>query len=309
MKDIISGIKNKTEQHFKNPGAIFGLLYPYVLIAGLGLGIYYIKNLDNIARENVPPVIKDSTVVTDLSVKNAIDVPPVNVLELKNSTPELLSEGEKLFKANCTSCHGENGTGGGPAAMGLNPAPRNFTSKDNWKNGTKLSQIYTTLQEGLPPSAMASYDYLLPKEKFALAHYIRTNFIPSPDADTDEDLQALDATYNLSAGQQIPAQIPVAKASVLILLENEKANDKIESIVKSLSSFSDNTGYTVFKRVTKNPKTSLSFLVKNSNWKNSLSGFINLVVNNVNQNGFNGSVFNLTNDEWSSLHNFMLKLI
>lgn len=309
MKDIISGIKNKTEQHFKNPGAIFGLLYPYVLVAGLGLGIYYIKNLDNIARENVPPVIKDSTVVTDLSVKNAIDVPPVNVLELKNSTPELLSEGEKLFKANCTSCHGENGTGGGPAAMGLNPAPRNFTSKDNWKNGTKLSQIYTTLQEGLLPSAMASYDYLLPKEKFALAHYIRTNFIPGPDADTDGDLQALDATYNLSAGQQIPAQIPVAKASAIILSENEKANDKIESIAKSLKSFSDNTGYTLFKRVTKNPKTSLSFLVKNSNWKSSLSGFISLVVNNVNQNGFNGSVFYLTNDEWSSLHNFMLKLI
>ncbi|MFZ2323236.1 MAG: cytochrome c [Ignavibacteriaceae bacterium] len=309
MKDIISGIKNKTEQHFKNPGAIFGLLYPYVLVAGLGLGIYYIKNLDNIARENVPPVIKDSTVVTDLIVKNAIDVPPVNVLELKNSTPELLSEGEKLFKANCTSCHGENGTGGGPAAMGLNPAPRNFTSKDNWKNGTKLSQIYTTLQEGLLPSAMASYDYLLPKEKFALAHYIRTNFIPGPDADTDGDLQALDATYNLSAGQQIPAQIPVAKASAIILSENEKANDKIESIAKSLKSFSDNTGYTVFKRVTKNPKTSLSFLVKNSNWKSSLSSFISLVVNNVNQNGFNGSVFYLTNDEWSSLHNFMLKLI
>ncbi|MCK7524830.1 MAG: hypothetical protein MZV64_48100 [Ignavibacteriales bacterium] len=65
--------------------------------------------------------------------------------------------------------------------MGLNPAPRNFTSKDNWKNGTKLSNIYTTLQEGLPPSAMAAYDYLLPKEKFALGHYIRTNFIPTPD--------------------------------------------------------------------------------------------------------------------------------
>ena len=122
-------------------------------------------------------------------------------------------------------------------------------------------------------------------------------------------MQALDATYNLSAGNDIPAQIPVAKASAIILSENEKANDKIESIAKSLKSFSDNTGYTVFKRVTKNPKTSLSFLVKNSNWKSDLSGFISLVVNNVDQNGFNGSVFYLTNDEWSSLHNFMLKLI
>ena len=309
MKEIISGIKNKTQLHFKNPGAIFGLLYPYVLVIVIALGMYYVKNLDNISRENVPPVLKDSTVVTDLAIKNAVVVPPVNVIELKNSTPELLAEGEKLFKANCTSCHRENGTGGGPAAMGLNPAPRNFTSKDNWKNGTKISQIYTTLQEGLPPSAMASYDYLLPKERFALAHYIRKTFIPNPDQDSDADLQALDATYNLSAGQEIPAQIPVAKASAIILMENKKEEDRIQSDLSNINSFSNEPGFSIFNKVLTNSKTVFSFLTKNSEWKNNLNGFINLVVNNVNQNGFNGSVFNLKNEEWTSLYNFLLKVI
>jgi hypothetical protein len=65
----------------------------------------------------------------------------------------------------------------------------------------------------------------------------------------------------------------------------------------------------VFNKVSKDSKIALSFLLKNESWKGSLSDFINLVVNNVNQNGFNGSVFNLKNDEWLSLHNFMLKLI
>lgn len=309
MKDIISGIRNKTKQQLKNPGAVFGLLYPYIIVVIIIIGIYYVKNLENISRESVPPVIKDSTVVTDIVMKNAVIVPPVNVLELKNSTPELLAEGEKLFKTNCVSCHGENGTGGGPAAAGLNPAPRNFTSKDNWKNGTKLSQIYTTLQEGLPPSAMASYDYLLPKEKFALAHYLRTNFIPNPEKDTDADLQALDAMFNLSAGQQIPAQIPVAKATTLILSENEKNVSKVDELINSLNSFNTEPGYNVFKKVCSNSKVLFSFLIKNSEWKNGLTSFINLVVNNVNQNGFNSSVFNLKNDEWNLLNKFLLKII
>ena len=309
MKAYFEGIKNKTRQHLKNPGAVFGLLYPYVLVVILIIGIYYVKNLDNISRQNIPPVLSDTTIVSDLTVKNAMNVPPINIMDIKNSTPELLAEGEKLFKSNCSSCHGEDGAGGGPASIGLNPAPRNFTSKDNWKNGTKLSQIYTTLQEGLPPSAMASYDYLLPEQKFALAHYIRTNFIPGPDTDSDADLQALDATYNLSAGLKLAAQIPVKSASIIVIKENQSAADKISSTLSSIKKYQTSNGYGIFSKVVTDKKVALSFLTKNSDWKQNESTFINLIVNNVNQNGFNGSVFILKNDEWNSLYSLMLKLI
>ncbi|HCY77845.1 MAG TPA: hypothetical protein DHV28_18200 [Ignavibacteriales bacterium] len=309
MKELIDGIKNKIAGVTKNPGAVFGLLYPYIIVIGIAIGAYYIHNIDNISRQSVPPVLPDTTVVADLKVKNAVNVPPINIMEMKSSTPELLAEGEKLFKANCSSCHGENGAGGGPASMGLNPAPRNFTSKDNWKNGTKLSQIYTTLQEGLPPSAMASYDYLLPKEKFALAHYIRTNFIPNPDMDTDADLQALDATYNLSGGLKIAAQIPVKNAGLLIINENKSAEDKINSVLEYLNKNNSENGVKIFNKVVKNKNTAFSFLTKNPQWKQNENTFVNLIVNNVNQNGFNGNVFNLGNDEWSSLYNLMTKII
>ena len=309
MKDILDGIKSKTEQATKNPGAKFGALYVYVLIVGLAIGIYYVKNLENISRQNLPPIITDTTVIMDLAVKNAMNIPPVRINEVSKSTPELISEGEKLFKTNCASCHGENGAGGGPASIGLNPAPRNFTSKDNWKNGTKLSNIYTTLQEGLPPSAMIAYEFLLPQQKFALAHYLRTTFIPTPDNDTDTDLQALDATYNLSAGLTLAAQIPVKNASLLMISENQTANRKIDSTLSSLNKYKPEIGFNTFSKVVKNKKVALTFLSKNSIWKKNENEFVNLVVNNVNQNGFNGSVFNLKNDEWNSLYNLMLKLI
>lgn len=308
MKDIIQGIKNKTS-HLKNPGALFGLLYPYILVMVLITGIFYVQNLDNITRQKVPPVMADSIVVQDIPAKNSVVVPPLNISEVKNSSADLLAEGEKLYKANCSSCHGENGAGGGPASMGLNPAPRNFTSKDNWKNGTKLSQIYVTLQEGLLPSAMAAYDYLLPREKFALGHYLRTNFIPDPDNDSDADLAALDATYNLSAGLQLPAQIPVAQASMIIVSENEKRVNKINSALSSLKNYSNDSAYKIFNHVVKSENTAFAFLEMNQNWRINEKAFKDLVVNNVNQNGFNGRVFNIDANEWNSLYNFLLKII
>lgn len=309
MKEIFDGIKSKTEQATKNPGAKFGALYIYVLVIILAIGIYYVNNLENISRQSVPPVLKDTTVVSDLVVKNAQTIPPIDIKTVSQFTPELLTEGEKIYKTNCASCHGENGAGGGPGSMGLNPAPRNFTSKDNWKNGTRLSNIYTTLQEGLPPSAMIAYDFLLPRERFAVAHYIRKNFIPTPDNDTEADLLALESIYNLSGGLQLAAQIPVKSASFLVVSENQITNSKIDSTVASIKKYQTEIGYNVFSKVVKNQKTVLSFLTKNSGWKQNESVFVNLIVNNVNQNGFNGSVFNLKNEEWNSLYSLMLKLI
>jgi mono/diheme cytochrome c family protein len=309
MKEILDGIKSKTEQATKNPGAKFGALYIYILVIILAIGIYYVNNLENISRQNVPPVLKDTTVVTDLWVKNAQNIPPIDIKTVSQSTPELLAEGEKIYKTNCSSCHGENGAGGGPGSMGLNPAPRNFTSKDNWKNGTKLSNIYTTLQEGLPPSAMIAYDFLLPRERFAAAHYIRSNFIPTPDNDSEDDLLALESTYNLSGGLTLPAQIPVKSAGFLVISENQTVNAKIDSTISTIKKYQSENGFDTFSKVVKNKKVALSFLSKNSEWKQNESAFVNLVVNNVNQNGFNTSVFNLKNDEWNSLYSLMLKLI
>ncbi|BDQ01710.1 cytochrome c [Ignavibacterium sp.] len=306
MKEFFEQIKEKVDEIKNSPGTIFGLVFPYFLIVGVLIGLYFVSKLEFLTRQKVPPVLRDTVVVSDLQMREAKVVPPVNLAEIKNATPQLLSEGETLYKSNCASCHGETGAGGGPASAGLNPAPRNFTSADGWKNGPKLSQIYTTLQEGIPGSAMVSYDYLLPEQKFALAHYIRTNFVPNPPEDTQADLDALDATYNLSAGQEIPAQIPVAVAKTIITQENEQNLNKVQSALSKIES-SQNKNF--FFRVTSNRSVALMFLVKNFNNINSEQNFKKIVINNVNQNGFNGNVFNLSDQEWSDLYKMIVSVL
>lgn len=306
MKEFFEQIKEKVEEIKNSPGTIFGLVFPYFLIVGILIGLYFVSKIEFLSRQKVPPVLRDTVVVADLQMREAKTVPPVNLSEIKNATPQLLSEGETLYKSNCASCHGETGAGGGPASAGLNPAPRNFTSPDGWKNGPKLSQIYTTLQEGIPGSAMVSYDYLLPEQKFALAHYIRTNFVPNPPEDSQSDLDALDATYNLSAGQKIPAQIPVAIAKTVIFRENEQYLAKVEAALTKIESSANKN---LFSKVTNNGKVALMFLVKNFSNIESEQNFKKIVINNVNQNGFNGNIFNLSEQEWTELYKLITSVI
>jgi hypothetical protein len=47
--------------------------------------------------------------------------------------------------------------------------------------------------------------------------------------------------------------------------------------------------------------------MRSPNWKDNLQQFVNLTVNNVNVNGFNGRLLNLNNNEWSILQNYLGK--
>ena len=43
------------------------------------------------------------------------------------TTPPGVSRGSQLFQDNCTSCHGSDGKGGGPAAADMTPKPADLT--------------------------------------------------------------------------------------------------------------------------------------------------------------------------------------
>ena len=302
ISDFIKSIK-------ENPGTIFGFLYPYILVIVVIIGLYYVANIGNVALNKTSAFIPDSTVVADLPVMQARTVPPVDIFKMKEPTEELLQTGKELYTKNCASCHNETGAGGGPASVGMNPAPRNFTSPDGWKNGRTLSGIYTTLEEGIEGSAMISYNFLTPQERISIIHYIRQEFITNPPVDTDDDLSALNSLYNLSSGMEIPAQIPVSTAINILTSENSGKADKLNQAIITLMTNKADYPAQLFHRVVINEKLALSSLINSENWKDGDAAFVNYVSINVNQNGFNSKVLELSVDERNTLINYLRKIL
>jgi mono/diheme cytochrome c family protein len=303
----MNNLKNKIEELKSDPGKIFGLLYPYILIVIMTMGLYYVTHLGNVARQTIPPVPPDTTKQVDLPVVEPRTIPPINIMEISKPTPELISQGKELFTTICQSCHGEDGKGDGPASAGLNPKPRNFTSKEGWKNSPKISGIFTTLSEGIPGSGMVAYDYLPPSDRIALAHYIRDSFVPSPPADNEGELTALDQTYSLSQGKEVPAQIPVKYAVDIIIKENDSVIQNLLQKVSQVSS-SNESGAKLFNEVTTDKARALTTLNYDKNWKQDYTKFRNAIVYNVSTNGFNNNIFKLSSDEWNTLYSYMNRL-
>jgi mono/diheme cytochrome c family protein len=302
---IIDFIKRVKE----NPGTMFGILYPYIFIIIVIIGLYYVANVGNIALNKTSAFVPDTTVVADLPVLQARTVPPVDIFKLKTPTAELLQKGKELYTTNCSSCHNETGAGGGPAAAGMNPAPRNFASPDGWKNGRTLSGIYTTLEEGIEGSSMISYNFLTPQDRISLAHYIRQEFMSNPPMDTDGDLSALNSLYNLSSGMKIPAQIPVRTAMQIISLETYDKTVKLNNALKVIES--DRTKYPIIllESIVDDEKLALSALINSGSWKTSDKAFLDFITLNVNQNGFNTKVFNLSDADRNLLFSYLKQIL
>jgi len=306
IKQIISDFINKVKE---NPGTIFGFLYPYVLTIIIIIGLYYVANVGNIAINKTSAFIPDTTVIADLPVVQARTVPPVDIFKIKDPTDELIQKGKELYTTNCASCHNETGAGGGPAAVGMNPAPRNFTNPDGWKNGRTLSAIYTTLEEGIEGSSMISYNFLTPQERFSIAHYIRQEFMTNPPVDTEDDLSALNSLYNLASGMEIPAQIPVSTAIGILAAENTVKAEKLSYALNALKTDTADYSVEIFHSVVNNEKLALSSLLSSDSWKNGDAAFSNFITVNVNLNGFNSRALELSANDRITLFSYLRKIL
>ncbi|MBI3535876.1 MAG: c-type cytochrome [Deltaproteobacteria bacterium] len=122
------------------------------------------------------------------------------------STPELITKGKAAFSIQCVACHGAEGKGNGPASLALKPPPRNFTSQENWKLGRKPSQVFKTIRDGIPDSAMSSFSTLPADDRWALVHYV-LSLGPKPTEDTNEDLAkiGIDPSKQTAGSDQTPS--------------------------------------------------------------------------------------------------------
>lgn len=83
--------------------------------------------------------------------------------------------GQAVFAANCATCHGEDGAGGGPAAVGLEPPPADLNDA-TWTTGDgSLAAIRNTIENGSPGTAMIAWKgTLTDAEITAVAEYVHS---------------------------------------------------------------------------------------------------------------------------------------
>jgi len=141
-------------------------------------------------------------------------------------TPEIVAHGKAIFMQQCVSCHGETGEGNGPAASALNPHPRNFTKAEGWGNGRKPHQIFKTLTEGRPGTAMASFATIPAEDRWTLVAYVET-LGPTIEKSTPEELKSVGVDPSKDTlGDTEAASIPVADAMKILSNEAEKDGGK-----------------------------------------------------------------------------------
>ena len=293
----------------RKPAKLFGYVYVYFLAALVMLGLLYVWNLTPTGKNAVvPTALSDSSAfVRDIPYQSPRQIPPVNVMAVSTPTTELVARGRDLYQANCSSCHGNSGEGDGLAGVVMTPPPRNFHQVDGWTNGRRVSDIYRTLDEGIVKNGMASFSYISPADRFALAHFVRA-FMKDPPVDRRDDLLALDTTYQLSKGTSTPGTIPVRKATQILVLEGRAAVGALKRSEDLLNRAAENRGAAVFARLAMDERRALYCLVVEPISARNLDEFIKTLCTDPQSLGLGANVAQLTSEEWSSLYQLIQQL-
>ena len=131
-----------------------------------------------------------------LSTEEIVETLKVEVDRLTSRAE--LERGRKIYLRACAPCHGVQGDGKGPAALGFDPAPRNFRL-GAYKFRTTVSgmlpldsDIERTVREGVPGTEMPRWkDVLSVSDIRAVVQYIKTFYPYFDDPDSlplEEDL-------------------------------------------------------------------------------------------------------------------------
>lgn len=109
-------------------------------------------------------------------------VPPDKLQEaraLQNPLPdssETIEKGKTLYagKGGCFNCHGKSGQGDGPAAVGLDPSPRNFHHHGFWRHRTE-GELFWVIKNGSAGTSMIGFGTVLSDEEiWSVIRYLRT---------------------------------------------------------------------------------------------------------------------------------------
>ena len=82
-----------------------------------------------------------------------------------------LDHGAELYESYCTACHGETGTGNGPAAASLQPPPADLTLHARWHSSEQLDWF---IAHGVQGTAMVGFaNQLNPAERWDVVNHLQ----------------------------------------------------------------------------------------------------------------------------------------
>jgi len=84
------------------------------------------------------------------------------------------SKGAKLYQANCSTCHGAELDGKGPAGAALQPPPASFKSAEFWSEHDPKA-VKAAIKNGSPGTAMMAFAHLPDEDVDAIVTYLVAN--------------------------------------------------------------------------------------------------------------------------------------
>jgi DMSO reductase family type II enzyme heme b subunit len=140
------------------------------------------------------------------------------------SSEALVAKGKQLYiKHKCTDCHGATGQGNGRLAESLMDAWKHavfvhdITNPNYFKAGFKPEDIFRTLSTGLDGTPMNSYAHLPEEDRWALTHYIRSNFRKGfQKGEFETDIVSYNVPFELDTNPDSPVWKDVKSTNLVL---------------------------------------------------------------------------------------------
>lgn len=186
----------------------------------------------------------DPATVARLAHRLATAVQQVYPFPVAPTTVPDLARGAQLFQAQCASCHGLQGGGDGPLAKSLEPKPIALSDPVRARKRSLLA-LHQVITNGVPETAMQSYQTLSDAERWDLAFFVGTLSYPKSEQAAGAKLWQTDTSARkilVSLGsltqtseQALAERLPASAAKALMAYLRAHPAALAENVSGSLS--------------------------------------------------------------------------